>query len=283
MLGVEVELPGGLPTENGIERRVVFRPLTGRVEQALIEMEESQNRSNYVTAVLFAALDRIGDQSMDKNAENAKKIIGSLCVADRHYLMLRLGIILNGEQMWLKVDCRHCDMPFDVDVKRCDLPVKEAGNGYPVAKLIILGQQIEACVPTGRDQIFLADQTGDDAVQQLLKKCIKTPDGEALDQTFFNSLSKRDIETIDDALDEISPAVCNELLVVCPECGQQQNAQLDHSFLGQMDRYSFYDEVHTLASHYHWSEDQILDLPKDRRRLYLNMINRSSGMSVQGV
>jgi hypothetical protein len=36
--------------------------------------------------------------------------------------------------------------------------------------------------------------------------------------------------------------------------------------------------VHVLASTYHWSERQILGLPRSRRRLYLDLIDRSRGV-----
>ena len=69
----------------------------------------------------------------------------------------------------------------------------------------------------------------------------------------------------------------------CPECGREQFAELDHYGLSIINRHHFYDEVHTLASHYHWSEQAILELPQARRRLYLGMINRSTGLSEQGI
>ena len=99
---------------------------------------------------------------------------------------------------------------------------------------------------------------------------------------FIHKLSESDIDAIDKALDEVSPAVCNQLLVTCPECGREQFAELDHYAMGGMNGHFFFDEVHTLASHYHWSEAAILDLPQARRRLYLGMINRSAGMTEQG-
>lgn len=33
-----------------------------------------------------------------------------------------------------------------------------------------------------------------------------------------------------------------------------------------------YSEIHFLAFHYHWSEKDILDLPLQKRRMYVNML-----------
>jgi len=201
--------------------------------------------------------------------------VANLCVADRQYLMLRLGAMLEGEQMWLKVACGHCDASFDVDVRRADLPIKPAGAGYPLVNLRCEGRNIEARIPTGADQECIGALDEAEATRELLRGCIRLVDGAVPAADFVDRLTEEDIETIDDALDEVSPAVCDRLQVRCPECGREQLASLDHYSPGVLNEHFFYDEVHTLASHYHWSEAEILDLPKQKRRRYLELISRS--------
>lgn len=276
MHGKDVILPGGLLQNECIERQARFRPLTGRIEQAIVEVGTGLDRPGYVTAVLGSALESIGDQPAHAGR------VADLCVADRQYLMLRLAAMLDDEQMWLKVGCGHCDAPFDLDIRRCDLPVKEAGPGFPLVTLRVKEWAIDARVPTGADQACIGELSEEEAMQQLLQSCICLVNGEPPGKEFINNLSELDIEAIDEALDEVSPAVCNQLLVTCPECGRQQYAELDHYALAGMNEHFFYDEVHTLASHYHWSEAAILDLSQARRRLYLGMINRSVRMTEQG-
>ena len=62
---MEIELPGGLPANGRVERRARFLPLTGKVEQSLIESGGQQDRSSYVTRVLSQVLESIGDQVAD--------------------------------------------------------------------------------------------------------------------------------------------------------------------------------------------------------------------------
>jgi hypothetical protein len=274
--GIEVKIPGGLLNNGSIERQVRFLPLTGRIEQTLIDSGKNLDRPGYVTTVLASALDSIGEQPADARG------VADLCVADRQYLMLRLGAMLDGEQMWLKVDCAHCDSLFDVDVQRCDLPVKQAGQDFPRVTLRVKEWEIDVRVPTGADQALIGEQSDEKAMQQLLRSCIRSVNGEPPEKEFINCLSETDIEAIDEALDEASPGVCKQLCVTCPECGEEQYAELDHYSLAGMNEHYFYDEVHALASHYHWSEAAILDLPQARRRLYLRLINRSAGMTEQG-
>ncbi len=194
MNGKDVILPGGLLKNECIERQARFRPLTGRIEQALIEFEMGLGRPGYVTAVLGSALDSIGNQPADAGR------VADLCVADRQYLMLRLAAMLDGEQMWLKVGCGHCEALFDVEVRRCDLPVKEAGQGFPLVTLRVKEWAIDVRVPTGADQARIGKQSEKEDMQQLLQSCIRSVNGEPPSKEFINNLSEPDIEAIDEAL-----------------------------------------------------------------------------------
>lgn len=272
----EFILPGGLLIKGSLERQVKFRSLTGRVEQALMELSMIQDRPGYVTAVLTATLDTIGNTPADS------QVVKDLCVADRQFLLLRLAELLHGNQLWLEVHCRSCGDLFDVEVKRGDLPIQEAGADFPHVVLQLHGRLLEMRIPTGRDQEQIAEYRGKDPLRLLLGQCIRTVDGVPPDQDYIHTLSADDIEVIDNALNEVSPSVCNQLLVNCPECEQEQRAELDHSSLGNLNNHLFYGEVHTLASNYHWSEKAILELPQERRRLYISMINNSPIPFTQG-
>ena len=269
---MEVILPGGLPNKGRIERHAQFRPITGRIEQRLIELSPNLEPTEYVSEVLGASLARIGN--VEANAEN----VSNLCVADRQYLMLRLVAMLAGEQMWLKLGCCHCDALFDVETKRCDLPVKEAGDTYPFVTIQLNSETVKARIPTGTDQKCIGDLSEEDAIQELLHRCVQSVNGKKPAEEFFASLSEADITQIDDALDDAAPAICNQLLVNCPECGHEQYTELDHYSIAGISKNLFYSEVHRLASQYHWSEEDILELPQTRRHLYLDMINYSTGM-----
>jgi hypothetical protein len=270
---MEVKLPGGLAREGSLEKRVRFRTLTGRFEQALLEADSGAGRAAYVTKVLSSALDSIGGEPADE------EMTSRLCMADRHYLMLRLAAMLHGEHMWLNVMCSGCRALFDVEVCRCDLPIKEAGAEFPLARVDLDASRLEIRVPTGADQACIEGLSDEEAIRRLLQRCICGIDGKPPTPEFSDQLSDQDIDAIDEALDRVSPAVCTQLLVSCPECSREQQAQLDHNTLGHLDHHFFYDEVHSLAIHYHWSEAEILDLPLSRRRLYLDLISRSPARS----
>lgn len=267
---IEVLLPGGFADGERVERRVCFKPLTGRIQRSLIESAEQRDRANYVTDVLSQVIERVGEKPLDA------AMAARFSVPDRQFLMLRLAALITGERVWLKVECGHCHSLFDVEVFRSELPVKEAGEGYPGVSVKLDEMVVEAKVPTGRDQEGLGDLDDHDATLRLLQSCIESVDGQPPSEDFFGQLSKREVTLIDEALDEMAPAVCDRLVSNCPECQQQQIVPLDHSGSIEVDEYAFYDEIHTLASAYHWSESDILDLPLATRQRYLDLIHRST-------
>lgn len=274
MPSLEVILPGGLPQDGRLERRARFRPVDGRMELALIELAGGEAPS-YVSGLLEVALEHLGSQPADADRINA------LCVADRQYLMLRLAAMLAGEQLWLKAICGRCGAPFDIEIRRCDLPVKPAGETFPVAKLQLPAGEVEVRVPSARDQLEIVELPDDEATRLLLRRCIVGIDGGLPDAALVEGLSGEDVAAIDAALDELSPAVCSEVLVTCPECRTDQRASLNHYQLPGLTGEAFFDEIHALAMHYHWSEQEILDMPRVRRQRYLKLIDRSRSMTGQ--
>lgn len=270
---MEVTIPGGLLHNGSIETSVKFLPLTGKIEEELINFSKNIDRPDYVTSVLGSVIESIGGQPI--STENVQ----NLCVADRQYLMLRLAATLNGEQMWLKIVCSHCDSTFDVEVNRSELPVKTAGENYPLITLQLESYKLKVRVPNGADQESIVLASEEQAIRQLLQRCIRSVNGEKPNMTFIDKLDDQEITFIDNALDEASPAICQQLRVTCPECQKEQLAELDHYNLSNIDEQFFYKEIHSIASHYHWSESDILELSKKKRHMYLNFINQSVGMT----
>ena len=83
-------------------------------------------------------------------------------------------------------------------------------------------------------------------------------------------------ETIDQAMQEFDPLVGFVLEVGCPECGYA-TPQMPDLLAAAIERlwmaqYDLIEQVHRLASHYHWSEEEISRLPAWRRHAYLACI-----------
>jgi len=272
-MDMEVTLPGGLLINGRIERKVRFRPVTGKTELALDELELT-NVPSSVSALLRLTVERIGDEPVNEAC------INELCIADRQFLMLKLATLLGGDNVWLKVICSHCDSPFDVEINRGELPVKAPGESFPYVTLSSRFGKIVLRLPTAVDQLEIIHLNDKEAERALLQRCIISVDGrtDSIDD-WIDQLSEEMKQNIDQALDELSPAVCRELLVCCPECKSEQRVELDHYSLADLNTKRFLNEVHTLAMHYHCSEEEILSMPRKRRHKYLHLIDCSRAMT----
>ena len=81
---------------------------------------------------------------------------------------------------------------------------------------------------------------------------------------------------IEQHMEAVAPQVELTMEGECPEC--------DHEFAVPFDLESFffselrtsldllYREVHYLAYHYHWSEREIMEMPRQRRRMYIQVL-----------
>lgn len=269
---MEVTLLGGLSIDGCIENKAKFRNLNGWIEQSLIEVDNQQDRIELVSQILDICLESIGD------IRSSREMVDELCVADRQYLMLRLASILSGENVWYEISCRECDATFDINVNRNELPYEMAGEGFPFVDMEFNNNNIRLKIPSGNDQLSIKKLSESEVLEALLERCIYSINDQHPDRKFVRSLDEDELELIDDALDKVSPSLCDSLSVSCPECGISQNVKLDHYDIGKLNKNYFYEEIHVIASHYHWGEESILSMSRDKRKLYIDLINSSSGV-----
>jgi hypothetical protein len=132
-------------------------------------------------------------------------------------------------------------------------------------------------LPTGDEQETLASESDDDAAsRKLLEACvegIESPEGSA-GLTLLDDQARRQVEV---AIEDMAPSVEMGLDLTCPECGHAFAVDLDVSQVVLrelcLSARQLYRDVHTLASQYHWSEEEILALPRPQRKAYLAMIS----------
>jgi hypothetical protein len=262
-------MPGGLWRHGECRRDWSFRTLTGEVELSILEAgRDRRSVPQRVTAVLTAALAELG------GAAAQPETVRALSVADRQFLMRRLAVEIGMEESWIAVTCPACGAAFDLPVRHGELPVKPAGEGYPFATVETSLGPVRFRVPGGADQEAVADILDpQEARRALAVRCAAEPLPEELGE-----LSDEDFDRAEAALEAVAPEVVTRAQAACPDCGQPAEVHLDpYVCLGAADGGLFLD-IHTLASVYHWSEREILAMPRERRRLYLSLVDRSRGM-----
>lgn len=261
-----MRLPGGLVEAGVVQRQWRFQPVSGRLELALAEAaEQVASAPQAVTRVLALALAELGDGAATEDRAAA------LCVPDRQFLMRELDRHLGGGGGWFHADCSTCGARFDFHLDYADLPVREAGPGYPLARVEREGRWLSFRLPTGADQEEVTRIAAENARPWLLRRLSLAPDqlGE-IDETL--------LAQADAALEAVAPGVINQVQTECPECGAANNVDLDPYRVLARSSDELLRQVHQIATHYHWGEAEILAMPRTRRQRYLDLIDRDRGM-----
>jgi hypothetical protein len=275
-----MDLPGGVLREGVRRRDFAFRPVDGCLEAALAEAADAPTVPAAVTAALVAALADLGGGRPDA------RVVEELAVGDRQFLARRLGVHLGRDPLWFTAVCGACDGRFDVEVRQGDLPVKAAGDTFPHVEL----GPLRLRVPTGADQTAIAHLPDERAVEALVARC-RVAVGDGADRRDGGDVpgaeevpdadaahvggSDVDLVALEEAMETVAPEVALAVRTHCPLCDAENELAVDPyaGVLAPDDR--VFDDVHRLASSYHWSEPDVLALTRDRRRRYLRLLDEA--------
>lgn len=261
------DLPGGLVLDDGRRLgRAELRPLTGR-EEEWVTQHAATPSAHLVTKLLSACFVRLDDQAV--NAE----MIAKLLAGDRDYLILQLRRMTLGDQFAAVFSCPACRRAMDVEFRAQDILIEPRPQDAATYTWRGAQRMVQYRLPNGADQEAVADLSPAEAVDALFARCVVIDGG--------TPLSVEERSAVIAEMERLAPQIDLELDLSCPECG--------HSFTTPFDCTSFFfseiraqsrhlmREVHYLALHYHWSESEILNLQRDRRRGYLALLNETLG------
>ena len=278
---VDVTLPRGYWFDDRCYREARLRPISSGDEDFLLDTEGRFLRAHRVTALLARCLERLGPTD-PVTAETVR----SLTVGDREALLLHLRLMSQGDSLQGVVDCPapDCGERMDLDLNVGDLllppydhrrrsyeaEIAENGNSY----------RVRFRLPTGADQedvAILARSDSTAAAERLLHRCVECVADE--EGSPVETLPPTMADEISDAMSELDPQAELTLSLTCPAC--------EYAFLAPFDTAAYlfqelddqarhlYREVHLLAFYYHWSEAEIISMPKKKRRLYLELLEEA--------
>ncbi|MCY1033728.1 hypothetical protein OV207_19915 [Corallococcus sp. BB11-1] len=271
-----VLLPHGLFDEDGrCHRLAELRPLTGREEWALADAGNHPD-PRAVSALLAACLGRLGDfPSVDA------PLAAALTRGDRHHLALHLRARLYGDRLTLVARCPSpgCGAMADVDVRLSALAPERPDAAPEVLRVALPEGPAEVREPTGEDDAVLARAEGSrEERSALLWSRLVEVAGQPLSPEGWRALPARSRHAVALALADGTTAPDLGLVARCPRCEAWLELELEPFALlarelrGGAARLE--TEVHVLAFHYHWSETDILALPRARRWRYLELLRR---------
>lgn len=264
-----MELIGGIPTDGGPRRSVTFRPVSGALELALAELaERPMSPPDRVTRLLALAIETLG------GASAGEEEVAALSVGDRQHLARALGTRLGVDLVWLGGTCTDCGARFEVPVRQSALPVKPASPAFPECEIELGGRRVTVRAPTGADQAAIAAVEPEAAARAaLLARLVSGPAGFEL-----GGLGEDELARVEAAIEDMSPEVAEEVVTGCPDCGAENRVEVDpYLTLGSAGA-GILEEIHRIASAYHWPEKTILAVPRARRKRYLALIDRQRGM-----
>ena len=280
-----VQLPGGYVDEHGVvQAEAELTPLTGRDEEWLADLPQDAPASAVVTKLLARRLVRIGTLR-----PVTASTVRDMLVGDREYLILKLREITFGNRVDAVFHCPNpdCGKPMDVTFSVDDIEVRRAPVSARYFSLRLpaksgrdLGDLVEFRLPTGGDQEAVAEigrQDEEHAVLAMLARCVRSLGAHtSVNAAVIAGLSQEDLGQIEEVMYERAPHLEIEPEAVCPECGRGFIAPFDMAsfFVKEVrpEHWRLERDVHVLARHYHWSEQDILSLPIQKRRRYLHLL-----------
>lgn len=282
-------LPGGYVDSAGVvHRHVALRPLCGQEEELLAGNHQLESAS-LVTMVLGRCLRHLGPIE-----PVPVEIIRHLLVADRQYLLLKLHQATFGDHVYATVFCPwpDCGHKMDMDFSIGDVPVKESEMKGPTHSMQLSSaaafvdedgqayQDIAFRLPTGEDQEILSPLLAQNEAQTLtllLERCLRqlgpwpNPRREAIGR--LSPLARMEIER---QMEAVAPQLELAMTGNCLGCGREFTVPFDLQsfFFGELrsSRDLLYREVHYLAYHYHWSEREIMEMTRQKRRNYIEVL-----------
>ncbi|HZH03936.1 MAG TPA: hypothetical protein VEY30_09140 [Myxococcaceae bacterium] len=271
-----VELPHGLyDVDGGCHRRAELRLLTGH-EELLVASAGVTLSHRAENELLTSCVSRVGQFSPFDAS-----LAAALTRGDRHYLALRLRAQLFGDPLALVARCAapSCGALVDLSLRISAL-VSERPEPAPEHIEVTLPEGVASVrEPTGEDDAWIESQDATRAEKSaLLWSRLVELEGQPLTPAQWKSLPAPSRHRVAMALAEEGSAPDLALLSRCLSCGAWLELELDPFGIllrevgAGIDRLEA--EVHCLAFHYHWSEEQILSLPRPRRWRYLEFLCR---------
>lgn len=263
------------------DREVAVREVLGEDEAWLAEEGRTLLPVERATALLARCL----------LADDAPALARELPVGAREALLLHVRRLTLGPRLDAVHDCSACGAALDVPLDLAALldaapPAAPAPAAARERSFAADGRalRLRYRLPTGADheaaaRAALADpRAGEALLVARAALAVHAEDGAPLPRAEW---PPQVAEALADAVAEDDPLVEVRLDVACPACGAAGEALLDPTdfILAELapDRERLDREVHALALHYHWSERDILALPRRRRRRYLDLLAEAGG------
>jgi len=230
----EASLPVLLPVG---KRKAALRRLSGEGQLQLLNLDFAAARERLLSQALACV---VKSMSVDT--------LHNLTLPDRHALVRAVLVLEGAAVVEVTAVCPGCERQLELSLDLRDIELPE----LPPQATVRAGRR-SVRLPRPADLEAAVDD--DDLLARLG--------------------TVRDRKLAEEALAAGDPLADLEIGGECPECGHAVSSRHDivAAWLHQLRRRAsaLLGEVHLLASRYHWSEQEILNLPEPRRGAYIDL------------
>jgi predicted RNA-binding Zn-ribbon protein involved in translation (DUF1610 family) len=195
--------------------------------------------------------------------------LADLTIGERDMQLLGLRMVMFGGSACGNSECPQCGerVEFSLDTRTL-ADAREFAE--PTREIELNGTSVRFRLPTSRDLaevVTASDQSR--SVRRLIDRCVIEPG-------LPEKLSDDVVEALSQAMAKADPQAEIIISLGCPNCGKHWELIFDiaHFFwneiAAQAQRLVY--EIDALARAYGWTEREILALPVQRRRTYLEML-----------
>ena len=232
-------------------------------------------------AVDFSTSDRarLGTELLDLCVEDPFAVLPpefflSLSIGKRIECLLFLATGSTGASLSFPFNCRECGEELELELSLGELSdLQKASDHLDEIAVEISGRAITLRKASASDQAEWSTLVYDDEYQAAAGIVTRLADEDVLP----DRLGKRDLEAIEQALDEADPLVNLGCRVDCPVCETANDREVDlfETAVQMLERQQEQAivMVHRIASRYHWSEQEIFRVPERRRQQYLELLS----------
>lgn len=192
-----------------------------------------------------------------------------LPVGARDGSLLALRQATFGDEVRAFVTCTGCREPLEFEFRISEVAGDALAQPGDVLQVERDGVALSFRLPSSEDLIAAAaGGTVENARRELIARCVLSPSQEDVPDELLAAMAERILAC--------DPAAEIGFTLDCPACGASSSAMLEiaellWSEVGAHARRLF-EDVDTIARHYHWTERDILSMSTRRRNAYLELV-----------
>ena len=215
------------------------------------------------TAAAMRLLARLVEPACAASDEQcAEQLLQIMPAADRDALLAVLHRRCWGDRIVSTMRCKQCGAQFDLSFTLSSLQKQLHDSAQQWLAEHFPNQQSTPAPPSG-------------ALELAAAECLYADQPLHARQILTNSSASPG--ALADFLEHAAPILDLDLDAQCAECGHAQQAHFDlQSFVLQRllnERELLLHDIHVMACGYHWSMDDILSLPRSRRRVFVQLLS----------